>query len=78
MGKPPTTEWGRRAAAVGLDRETLATMAGIALKNVTEGLQGKRDGGVPMHLRTIILAGEAMPEEARASWIAATREEAKG
>lgn len=75
MGKPPATEWGRRAAAVGLDRETLATMAGVAKKNVTEGLKGERVGGVPMHLRTIVLAGEVMTEDQRAAWLAAVMAE---
>jgi hypothetical protein len=69
MGKPPTSEWGRRAHAAGLDQKTLARLAGAAPNSVSRGLKGEWASGVPGHLRALILAWELMTPEQREEWV---------
>lgn len=69
MGKPPTSEWGRRARAAGLDQKTLARLAGVDPNSVSRGLKGEWASGVPGHLRALILAWELMTPEQRDAWV---------
>ncbi len=70
MGKPPTSEWGRRAHAAGLDQKTLARLAGATPIAVSLGLRGKWASGIPGHLQSLIIAWELMTLEQREAWIA--------
>jgi len=72
MSKKPTSEWGLRADAAGLDQKTLARLAGVAPNSVGRGLRGEvGDGSVPGYLRALIVAWELMAPEQRAAWRAA-------
>lgn len=68
MGKPPTTEWGLRARAAGLDQLTLATLARVHSDAVSRALKRDPSGGV---YASLILAWEAMTEDQRAAWVEA-------
>jgi hypothetical protein len=46
MGKPPTTEWGLRARAAGLDQLTLATLARVHPDAISRALKRDPTGGV--------------------------------
>lgn len=70
MGRPPTSEWGLRASAAGLDQKTLALLAGAHVTTVSRGLAGKF-GAVSPGLCSVIIAWEQMTPMQREAWIAA-------
>lgn len=69
MGKPPTSEWGRRAHAAGLDQNTLALLADTHPTTVSRGLNGKF-GGLSLRLCSVIIAWEMMDAAMRQVWVA--------
>ncbi len=74
MGKRPTTEWGRRADAAGLDQITLAKLAGVSENSVSRGLRGAWASGVPGYLLSLIIAWELMSPDQRRDWISSIDE----
>lgn len=74
MARTPTSEWGRRAHAAGLDQLTLARLAGAAPQSVSRGLKGEWASGVPGHLRSLILAWELMTADQREEWLRSVAE----
>ena len=73
MGKPPLSEWGRRAQAAGLDQKTLALLAGTDATTVSRGLNG-RFATVPIRLYSIIVVWEMLPPECRQAWVSTVRD----
>jgi len=64
------TEWQSRLKATGLSQAELARLAGRNENAVSEGLQGKKKGGVPVYLRTIIRLWEVSDRRAREAILA--------
>ncbi len=73
MARRPESEWGKRAERAGLDRETLALLAGIIDVSVSRALN--RAGGPPGDLIALILAWELMSADQRSAWLASIRGE---
>lgn len=69
MARTPTSEWGRRAHAAGLDQATLARLADMAPNSVSRGLLGATGGSSFGRLRALILAWEIMAPDQRALWL---------
>lgn len=70
MGKPPTTEWGLRARAAGLDQLTLATLARVHPDAVSRALKRDPSGGV---YASIVLVWELLTPDQREAWMAAVK-----
>ena len=62
--------WQIRARRAGLTQSELARLAGRNENAVSEGLQGKKKGGVPVYLRTIIRLWEVSDRKAREAILA--------
>lgn len=62
--------WQIRARRAGLTQAELARLAGRNENAVSEGLQGKKKGGVPVYLRTIIRLWEVSDRKAREAILA--------
>ena len=62
--------WQIRARRAGLSQAELARLAGRNETAVSEGLQGKKKGGVPVYLRTIIRLWEVSDRKARETILA--------
>lgn len=76
MAKTPTSVWGRRAHAAGLDQKTLAELAGVTANSVGRGLRGEFSGAVPGYLRALIVGWELMSERDRGRWLEAAAQAA--
>lgn len=78
LAKPVMTEnwpWQQRLKAAGLTQRRLATILGWREKTVSYQIRGHRKGGVPQHLKTVILAWELMSDTQRAELEAAANNE---
>lgn len=62
--------WQIRARRAGLSQAELARLAGRNENAISEGLQGKKKGGVPIYLRTIIRLWEVSDRKAREAILA--------
>jgi len=61
--------WQRRLKAAGLTQRQLADIVGRLEKTVSKQIRGLLKGGVPKHLKVIIMAWELMDEEQRTRWL---------
>ncbi|MGL4962837.1 MAG: hypothetical protein ACRC67_16515 [Inquilinus sp.] len=61
--------WQRRLKAAGLTQRQFANIVGRLEKTVSNQIRGRLKGGVPKHLKVIIMAWELMNEEQRKRWL---------
>lgn len=66
--------WQKRAKLAGLSQKTLAKLLGVAENTVSLQLRGKWATGTPQYVKTVILAWERLPPEAREALLLAADE----
>jgi len=57
--------WQKRAKRAGLSQKMLAKILGVSENTVSMQLRGKWQSGTPRYVKTVILAWEALPIDAK-------------
>jgi hypothetical protein len=67
--------WQMRLDALGISQKDFAFAIGYTPSNLSTALRGHLVKGVPLHLRALIVALEAMTEAQRSDWLSTARRE---
>lgn len=67
--------WQKRAKRAGLSQKMLAKILGVSENTVSMQLRGKWQSGTPRYVKTVIMAWEALPIDAKDRIIEAADED---
>jgi len=67
--------WQKRLKEMGISQLELAEAIGMTPTNLSTGLRGKWQNGVPQDLKALIMALERLSESKRAEWLVAAKAE---